>query len=302
MDGSSGVVEIVRAMRRLEQGAYRCSVPSSSEEVATRTAIMQWTFQILQFLELDAIHIAPIALNYVDRYVSVHTDVLQDRSKYLRVSMTALYTALKIHGTGALLDPSTISTLSRDRYTVGEIEAQERHLLETLMWRLSPPTAVQYVLQFAQLLPCLEQERERVERTALQQLESSYGSGSCNLPASQAAIEVFLKVLRICFNGTDLMVTDLECFLAEFLDCEENNDDAEEAEDIQMDEDEDTEIHSREEVENAIQDLPSGEKRDLGECTSPQISAQRKRAERRFSPRAVDGMVHGLSSSNTMPH
>lgn len=294
MEGRNRVVETVRAMRRLEQGAYRCSAPLTSEGVAARTAIMQWTYQILQFLHLDAINIAPIALDYVDRYVAVHTDVLQDRSKYLRVAMTALYTALKVHGTGALLDPSAIRTLSRDTYTVEEIEDQERHLLETLMWRLSPPTAVQYVRQFVQLVPRLEQ-RDRVEQTALQQIDSFYGSESSNVPASQVAIEVFLKSLRICFSGQGLFVFDMECFLAEFVDFEQNKD-AQETEDTPMNED----IHPRVEVVNAIEDFSRGEK--CIESHSPQSYASRKRAERRFSPRAVGGMVHGFGSSTIMTH
>ena len=215
-----GSLDVIRAMRRLEQGIYRNHKPPAiCQAAAARAAIMQWTFQVLRFLRLDATNIAPIALNYVDRYVAVHKHVLEDRSKYLLVSMTALYIALKVHGAGALLDPASIRTLSRETFTVQEIEAQELHILTTLQWRLCPPTAAQYVHQFVYLLPSQEQ-RELVELAALELIDVSYTSGLSSASASDQAVRSFLEAVRNSGFGDDQPIAnDITCLLDEFHEC-----------------------------------------------------------------------------------
>ena len=219
-------VDVIRAMRRLEQGIYRNRVPQAVCQAAdARAAMVKWTFQILRFLLLDATNIAPIVLDYVDRYVAVHDHVLQDRSKYLLVSMTALYTAIKVHGTGALLDPASIRTLSRDTFTVQDIEAQELHLLTTLQWRLCPPTAAQYVHQFVYLLPCQE-KRKLVEMATLQLIDISYASGCSSTPASQLAVQSFLKAIRNSgFGDEQPIASDIAYVLDEFHDGTVTDDD-----------------------------------------------------------------------------
>lgn len=211
-----GRLDAIRAMRRLEQGIYRNHKPPAiCQAAAARAAMIQWTFQILRFLLLDATNIAPIVLDYVDRYVAVHEHVLQDRSKYLLVSMTALYTAIKVHGTGALLDPASIRTLSRESFTVQDIESQELHLLTTLQWRLCPPTAAQYVHQFLYLMPCREQ-RETVEVATLQLIDLSYASGLSSVPASQLAVQSFLTAVRNSgFGDEQSIANDIACLLDE---------------------------------------------------------------------------------------
>ena len=216
-------LDVILAMWKLERGIYRCASPEGCEADA-RASIVQWSFQILQFLHLDAMNIAPIALNYVDRYVSVHANILKDRTKYLLVSMTALYLAIKVHGTGVLLDPQAIRTLSRETYTVHEIEAQELQLLMTLQWRLHPPTVVQYVRHLVRLLPCREQQ-ELVEWAALQKIESSYKSGDSSAPAFHFAVQLFLAAVRKCEQCQRLPhAKSMSCLLAEFIGaCQEDS-------------------------------------------------------------------------------
>ena len=178
----------------------------------------------------------PIALNFVDRYVAVHHahGVLQDRAWYQRLSMTALYTALKLHGSAqhAMLDPSAICRLSMDTFSVAEIEAQELELVQTLQWRLNPPTAVQFVRQFVMLIPpqLLPQEEEgvpeRVEEMALESITRRLRGGcephSIHLRPSQVAWNAVQESLLSCclLGGRDHGKDEtLEATIAHVLSC-----------------------------------------------------------------------------------
>jgi len=270
------VLDAVKAMRRLERTVYYqqpatttvvycCDSSPTAVTIASRNAMRQWTRDLLNFLNLSSADICPIAANYVDRYLAVHAaTVLQDRTVYQRLVMVALYTALKIHGTGALLDPLAVSALSRQAFSVEDIEAQERQLLEALQWRLSPPTAVQFVRQFVQLVEDPER-RERIEKVVLEQIEVMEWCSE-GIPVSRVAFQAFGMALRCC-SVDDAEIKRMEGLVA---DC------------INVDSDTNAEI-SMEEENIAAQSHDTTKQED----TSPRIPPRRS-LERRFSPRSVE--------------
>jgi len=239
------------AVMRQQEAAYTAPpIPYDAGTVidtTARTAMRQWFVRLMDFLQVNhaeqealggtthtaARDVVPIALNFVDRYVAVHHGVLQDRAWYQRLSMTALYTALKLHGSAqhAMLDPSAICRLSMDTFSVAEIEAQELELVQTLQWRLNPPTAVQFVRQFVMLIPVQlphEEDRmqERVEEMALESITRRLRGGCephlIHLRPSQVAWNAVQESLVSCCilggrdNGQD---ETLEATIAHVLSC-----------------------------------------------------------------------------------
>ena len=87
-------------------------------------------------------------MSCVDRFVSAKRGryVLFDRERYQLVVMSSLYLQAKIHQSQAL-NPSSISKLSRGKFTKDDIEQMEYEILTTLQWNINPPTSNDYVYE-----------------------------------------------------------------------------------------------------------------------------------------------------------
>ncbi|GAX13179.1 hypothetical protein FisN_17Hh109 [Fistulifera solaris] len=118
-----------------------------------RTKMCAWFVQVVDFCKFRR-ETVEIALSYLDRFLlsPQGADARVDRSLYQLASMTALYTAVKIHEAEAM-DPNLVSKLSRGAYAPYEIEEMERILLTGLQWRVNPPTTMSFVRELMNLIP-----------------------------------------------------------------------------------------------------------------------------------------------------
>lgn len=119
---------------------------------------------------------AEIAISYLDRFLaSPHfgCQALQNKRLFQLASTTCLYVAVKIHELKAMT-PSLLADLSHGIFTAKDVESCELVLLQTLQWRLNPPTSLSFVRKYMELLPhkMLSQDtREAVYDLARHQTE-----------------------------------------------------------------------------------------------------------------------------------
>ena len=86
-----------------------------------------------------------IALSCLDRFVmSQSSIILQDRHVYQLAAMTAFYISIKLNEE-EVMDPNTISALSRGVHTSKSIIEMESTILVALQWRVHPPTSMSFV-------------------------------------------------------------------------------------------------------------------------------------------------------------
>ena len=128
---------------------------SEPVDASCRTKMIEWLYICVTALKLRR-RVVPIAFSYVDRLLSskddsdISKDILEDRNKYQLVIITCLYIAVKLNEP-EVLSPSILSQLSQGRYTEQDIEEEELRVLGALDWRLTGPTALEYVLHFLAL-------------------------------------------------------------------------------------------------------------------------------------------------------
>jgi len=145
------------AVRNYLQGRCRPGQhnPSSSGPVddTCRLKMVDWLYAIVDTCQLRRSAV-PIAMTYVDRLLSnpltydqrssALANILQDRNMYQLIVMTCLYTAVKLHEQ-QIISPELLSRLSLGRYSIQDIEAAELTVLTLLGWKVSGPTALDFV-------------------------------------------------------------------------------------------------------------------------------------------------------------
>jgi hypothetical protein len=155
---TESVLQTITAMCSQEETGYICDYylyQHEPEHVDTdcRNKMAEWCYQIVGFLKFSRDTVS-IAMSYLDRFMltpegaSAH----EDREIFQLAAITCLYTAIKIHEPNAMA-PKSMSELSRGAYSPGQVEAMEAQLLSALEWRMNPPTALAFVLQFLELIP-----------------------------------------------------------------------------------------------------------------------------------------------------
>ena len=141
---------------------------SEPVDASCRTKMIEWLYICVTALKIRR-RVVPIAFSYVDRLLSskddsdISKDIPEDRNKYQLVIITCLYIAVKLNEP-EVLSPSILSQLSQGRYTEQDIEEEELRVLGALDWRLTGPTALEYVLHFLAL--DIMPDRSHVETAA----------------------------------------------------------------------------------------------------------------------------------------
>jgi len=144
---------ILRAMLKQEESCYKIqdyfkNFPTEDFAVIdadARQQIAQWCMNIMEVCNFTKEH-AAVTMSCLDRFVST-TDgskVLLDRNQYKLASLTALYISVKVHCPQAL-SPDLVSKLSQGMHGVKDIEAMERRMLDAIQWRVNPPTVMDFV-------------------------------------------------------------------------------------------------------------------------------------------------------------
>jgi len=120
-----------------------------------RNKISIWCYQVADFAKFRR-ETVEIAMNYLDRYVASPGEkasaARHDRETYQLAAMTALYTAIKIHEQEAI-QPKFVSKLSRGAFSPEQVEEMELSMVQTIGWKLNPPTALSFARMFLALVP-----------------------------------------------------------------------------------------------------------------------------------------------------
>jgi len=153
---------ILRAMLQQEESCYKIQdyfqhLPSEdvTEEVVdaeARQQIAQWCMNIMGACNFTTEH-AAVTMSCLDRFVSTSdgNKVLLNRFQYQVAALTALYMSVKIHCPQAL-PPDLVAQLSQGMHDVQDIEAMERRMLAALQWRVNPPTAMDFVRMYLDMI------------------------------------------------------------------------------------------------------------------------------------------------------
>jgi Cyclin, N-terminal domain len=135
---------------------YFKSIPAASInniDVECRIKMGIWCYEVVDFCKYNY-ETAQIALSYLDRYLSTEDgmNARYDRSQYQLACMTSIYIAGKIHES-EVIDPQTVSILSRNLYSVDTIVQMEQKMLNAIQWRVNPPTSMSFYREFMNILP-----------------------------------------------------------------------------------------------------------------------------------------------------
>lgn len=156
MDTESSSLLILRAMLQQEKNWYEikdyfqqnCSSENPKGHLVdadARQQIAQWCMNIMDACDYSKEN-AAVTMSCLDRFVSTRDgrEVLLDRSQYQSAALTALYISIKVHCPQAL-SPDLVAKLSQGMYGKNDIEAMERRMLDAIQWRINPPTAMDFV-------------------------------------------------------------------------------------------------------------------------------------------------------------
>ncbi|KAL3913314.1 MAG: hypothetical protein SGILL_006544, partial [Bacillariaceae sp.] len=122
--------------------------PSDTIDAVCREKMAEWSFRVCDHFHVSRAIVA-MSFSYLDRFVNL---CKCDRSAFKLAAMTTLYMASKINGAHQLSIRS-LAELSRGEFEMSHISEMETIILQTLKWRLNPPTAQCFVNAFYRFLP-----------------------------------------------------------------------------------------------------------------------------------------------------
>uniref|UniRef100_A0A7S1UYH0 Cyclin-like domain-containing protein n=1 Tax=Grammatophora oceanica TaxID=210454 RepID=A0A7S1UYH0_9STRA len=124
-------------------------VPLHEVDTLCREKMVDWSYRVIDHFHASR-ELVAIAFQYLDRFIDKCSC---DRTSFKLAAMTSLYVATKVFHAREL-SMSSLADLSRGEFDVMHIAEMEGILLETLEWRMHPPT-VQDILHLLQnFLPC----------------------------------------------------------------------------------------------------------------------------------------------------
>jgi hypothetical protein len=122
-------------------------------DALARDAIVDWFVKIVNLCNYSS-ETAAIATSILDRFAASDDskDILTNRANFQLASLTAIYTAVKVHEREAI-SPAFVAKLSGGLSSIEDIEKMEIRMLKALQWRVNPPTAEWFVRSFLDLAP-----------------------------------------------------------------------------------------------------------------------------------------------------
>jgi len=117
-----------------------------------RSKLFAWMFNIVDKHSLDR-ELVAIAASYMDRYLSKHPSINRN-DICTKVGMTSLYLAIKIYrDQGKCAGAASFAGLSRGLFTEHDIIKMESSMLNTLDWRMHPPTTFTFAHLMLSMIP-----------------------------------------------------------------------------------------------------------------------------------------------------
>jgi len=171
-----------------------------------REAIVNWYLQIVEIFHMS-IDTAAIAVSILDRFASSPSakEFLIHGKKFQLASLAAIYTAVKIHEKEAI-SPALAAKLSGGVHTKEAIEKMEMRILQTISWRVNPPTAMWFAQSYLQLLNRgLDSNNNLMRSIESQVAHSLLKYEFCTVRPSEIAAAAVLNTLEAVYGLDDAL-------------------------------------------------------------------------------------------------
>lgn len=113
-------------------------------DTVCREKMCEWSYRVCDHFQTGR-EIVAVSFSYLDRFVDKCSC---DRSAFKLAAMTTLYLANKIYGGPHTLTIGALAELSRGEFQASHISEMEVIILQTLNWRLHPPTTQCFIDSF----------------------------------------------------------------------------------------------------------------------------------------------------------
>ncbi len=161
-----------------------------------REKICQWSYNVVDHFDLPR-EVVAISLDLFDRYLATRGNQCSGNIALL-ASLTTLHIAIKVHSEKNI-KVTTLASLSRGQFGSEHIEQMEWQIMESLDWKLHPPTLFAFVSHLLMLFPCDVHHSVRKElfEVAIYLAELSVCDAFfVKLPASTVAIAAIINVME----------------------------------------------------------------------------------------------------------
>lgn len=150
--------------RRRKRSASEFPNQQNLEEVVDETCrerMCEWSYRVCDHFGVSR-EIVAFTLSFLDRFIDRCSC---DRTAFKLASMTSLYMATKMLNSKQI-SLASLAELSRGEFAMAHLAEMERIILETLDWKLNPPTAQSFIQHLRVLLPTMDEgvEEEIFER------------------------------------------------------------------------------------------------------------------------------------------
>ena len=226
----AGLMETFKAMCRQEKHGYTVSdylidVPANNPtyvDEECRKKMAEWCIDIINYCNYR-MDTAEIAISILDRFVYNDLSILLNRSQYQLATITALYTAIKVHEQ-EVINLSIVSKMSGGIHSPQAIVRMEERMLSAIQWRVNSPTAMFFVRHMLEtILPSEnhhwkaidEEQKDAILELATVQVALSISEYDfLEYPASQIAVASLMNAMgsmgfEECGNVVEAMMEEV---------------------------------------------------------------------------------------------
>jgi hypothetical protein len=160
--------QVVQVMMQQDSGIYLCRdylgrrIPNDTSpeacpqddivDAVCREKMCEWSYRVCDHFHTGR-EVVAISFSYLDRFIDKCSC---DRTTFKLAAMTTLYMATKIFNSRQITICS-LAELSRGEFEMSHIAEMEAMILQTLEWRMHPPTSQCFINHVHHLLPCTGQ-------------------------------------------------------------------------------------------------------------------------------------------------
>lgn len=223
------LVETIHAMKALEANGYVIGEnvdyledyhlndphflsPDSKRVGRWRSKMVDFCYEVAEYCMSNRETVA-IAMSYLDRFLRTPAglEVCQNQDLFKLAAMTCHYMTIKIHEPPAI-PPDVISEMSLGAFSVQQAEDMELVILQSIQWKVNPPTTFSFLRQFLFLLPSsltTKALKENAYDQAVELLELALKDRHfvCDKPSDMALAALLSSVKRACGDDTDKYVS-----------------------------------------------------------------------------------------------
>jgi hypothetical protein len=105
-----------------------------------REQIVEWSFRVVDYFRIDR-EVVAVSVSLLDRFLAVCEC---DRSTFKLAATTTLHLAVKLLHPCKLSELGILSDLSRGEFDMNDVASMERHILQSLQWKLHAPTSIAF--------------------------------------------------------------------------------------------------------------------------------------------------------------